>query len=212
MVQDFAVEGNEELFERLREDDPDYFPDTITQHTMAKECRYGKYSTVLNIKPYNNTDRCARLAHDALVKADGLRHIEQQEEYGKLKEYYQQMQREMERIFDRFDDEKTVYEEDKLVFFRFDSDFHINSSVATNISMADEDRVYLVANTHGGEANVSARCQSGRVDLGRIMQDALADTLPGDAEGEAGGHKRAAGASLPPGRLNQFVENVRERL
>lgn len=212
IVQDFAVEGHEDLLERLKEQYPDHFPAEISQHAMAKECRYGKYSTVMNIKPYSDTDRCARLAHDALVNAENLKQLEMQEEYGKLEEYYKRMQREMQHIMERFDREKEVDEEKRFVFFRFDSDFHINSSVATNISMADEDRVYLVANTHGGEANVSARCQSGRVDLGRIMQDALADTLPGDAEGEAGGHKRAAGASLPPGRLNQFVENVRERL
>ncbi|MFB6294215.1 MAG: DHH family phosphoesterase, partial [Candidatus Nanohaloarchaea archaeon] len=72
VVQDFAVEGNEDLFERLQEKHPDYFPGDITQHAMAKDCRYGQLSAVLNIKPYSHTDRCARLAHDALLDADGL--------------------------------------------------------------------------------------------------------------------------------------------
>ncbi|MDY6769004.1 MAG: DHHA1 domain-containing protein [Candidatus Nanohaloarchaea archaeon] len=208
VVQDFAVEGHEELFASLRDEYPDYFPEEITQHNMAKECRYGTYSTVMNIKPYSDTDRCARLAHDALVQAEDLTQLEAQEEYGKLKEYYRQMQREMQHILERFDEEKEVDEEKQFVFFRFDSDFHINSSISTQISMDDEDWVYLVANTHGGEANVSARCQSGRVDLGSIMQDAL----PENIDGEAGGHKRAAGASMPPKYLDRFVEKVQELL
>ncbi|MDY6765794.1 MAG: DHHA1 domain-containing protein [Candidatus Nanohaloarchaea archaeon] len=208
IIQDFAVEGHEDLFERLKEQHPRYFPEKITQHAMAKECRYGKYSTVMNIKPYSDTDRCARLAHDALVNSDGLEGLEVQEEYGRLKEYYQQMQRELEQVITRFEDEKQVYEDERLVTFRFASDFHINSSIATNVSMEDEDWVYLVANTHGGEASISARCQSGRLDLGRVMQDAL----PDDVAGEAGGHRAAAGASVPVAALDRFLANVRELL
>ncbi len=208
IVQDFAVEGHEDLLERLKEQYPDHFPAEISQHAMAKECRYGKYSTVMNIKPYSDTDRCARLAHDALVNSDGLEELELQEEYGRLKEYYQQMQRELQGVIKRFDTEKEVYEEEKLVTFRFDSDFHINSSIATNVSMEDEDWVYLVANTHGGEASISARCQSGRIDLGQVMQDAL----PENVEGEAGGHHAAAGASVPARALDRFLANVRDQL
>ncbi|MFB6076929.1 MAG: hypothetical protein ABEK12_02260, partial [Candidatus Nanohaloarchaea archaeon] len=86
IVQDFAVEGNEDLFRGLREEYPHYFPDRIDQHSMAKDCRYGEYSAVLNIKPYRDSDRCARLAHDALVNADSLRHLEMQEGYAELQE------------------------------------------------------------------------------------------------------------------------------
>ncbi|MCJ7478766.1 MAG: DHHA1 domain-containing protein [Candidatus Nanohaloarchaeota archaeon QJJ-7] len=208
VIQDFAVEGHEELFEQLKEDYPRYFPENITQEEMAKNCRYGEYSSIMNIKPYNQTDRCARLAHDALLKSDGLKELEMQDEYGKLEEYYRQMQTEVERATERFNEEKQVFEEEKLVFFEFDSDFHINSSIATSISLDDHDWIYLVANTHGGEANVSARCQSGRVDLGSLLQEAL----PEDTKGEAGGHKRAAGASLPVERLDEFLDNLRGKL
>ncbi|MDY6776488.1 MAG: DHHA1 domain-containing protein [Candidatus Nanohaloarchaea archaeon] len=204
VIQDFAVEGHEELFEELVEEYPHYFPDEITQRKLAKECRYGKYSAVLNIKPYKDSDRCARLAHDTLVKAEDLKEVEMQEEYADLKEYYREMHRELERVMERFDEEKEVHEERRLVFFRFDSDYHINSSVSTQISMEDEDWIYVVANSHAGEVNVSARCQSGRVDLGRILQDAL----PEGSDGEAGGHRKAAGATLTGGRLEEFRDNL----
>ncbi|MFB6294849.1 MAG: DHHA1 domain-containing protein, partial [Candidatus Nanohaloarchaea archaeon] len=155
-----------------------------------------------------HTDRCARLAHDALLHADDLPGIEEQEEYGQLKEYYDDMQQELQDVIQRFDREKTVYEDAGLEVFRFDSGFHINSSIATNVSMADEDRVYLVVNTHGGEANISARCQSGRLDLGTLMQDAIPDGVAG----EAGGHRAAAGATVPVDAVDAFIDNLRELL
>lgn len=204
IIQDFAVAGNEALFERLREEFPHYFPDELTQHSLAKECRYGEYAAVLNIKAYRDSDRCARLAHDALVNAESLRHLEMQPGYATLKTYYQQMHREIQRVTERFEEEQEVFDDVDLALFRFDSDFHINSSIATQVSMSDEDRIYLIANTHRGTANVSARCQAGRVDLGALLREAL----PDDVEGEAGGHRKAAGASLPADRLDAFRDDV----
>lgn len=208
IIQDFAVEGHEELFERLREEFPMYFPDDLTQHNLAKNCRYGKYSSVMNIKPYKDSDTCARLAHDALVKARGLKYLEAREEYQELYGYYQEMYQEIDRAVQNFDDEREVYDDQQLIFFQFNSEFHINSSIATRISLDNEDWVHIVANTYGDRVNISGRCQSGRVDLGQIMQDALPDGV----KGEAGGHKRAAGASVPLSHLDEFKENLLELL
>ncbi len=204
IIQDFAVEGHEDIFVRLREEFPHYFPDSLDQEALAKGCRYGEYAAVLNIKPYRDTDRCARLAHDALVNAESLRHLEMQPGYGTLQEYYQEMHREIQRVMEDFPETRDVYEDVNLVVFRFDSDYHINSSIATQISMDDPDTIFLIANTHGDEASVSGRCQSGRVDLGAVLREAL----PDDVDGEAGGHPQAAGASVPVDRLEEFVERV----
>lgn len=208
VIQDFAVEGHEDLFKDLREEYPTYFPDELTQHTLAKNCRYGKYSSVMNIKPYKNTEKCAELAHDALVNSKSLKYLEAREEYQQLYQYYQDMYQEIERVVEHFDQEKEVYDKEQLIFFQFESAFHINSSIATRISLDNEDWVHIIANTQDGQVNISARCQSGRVDLGTILQDAL----PDGAEGEAGGHRRAAGASLPAGRLDAFKEKVLQEL
>jgi single-stranded DNA-specific DHH superfamily exonuclease len=208
VIQDFAVDGHEDLFERLRDKYPRYFPDELTQHALAKDCRYGKYSSVMNIKPYKDTEHCAELAHDALVNSKSLKHLEARDEYQQLYGYYQKMYEEIERVVEYFDEEKEVYDDEQLVFFQFASAFHINSSIATRISLDNEDWVHIIANAQEDRVNISARCQSGRVDLGAIMQDALPDGV----DGEAGGHRRAAGASLPADALDAFKQNLRDRL
>lgn len=208
VIQDFAVEGNEELFERLQKKYPLYFPKELTQHALAKNCRYGKYASVLNIKPYKDTEKCARLAHDALVNSETLKYLEARDEYQQLYHYYREMYQEIERVVKHYDSQRDMFEDQKVVFFQFESDYHINSSIATRTSLDSEDWAHLIINVQDGRANISARCQSGRIDLGTVLQNAL----PTDASGEAGGHKRAAGASLPADRLDEFKENVLEQL
>ncbi len=208
IIQDFAVEGHEDLFERLREKYPTYFPDTLTQHTLAKNCRYGKYSSVMNIKPYKDTDRCAELAHDALFHSETLKYLEAREEYQELYGYYQDMYDEIERVVENYDNLKETHEDKKVLFFQFESEFHINSSIATRTSLDSEDWAHLIINVQDGQANISARCQSGRLDLGELMQNAL----PQGIDGEAGGHRRAAGASLPADRLDEFKKNLLDQL
>lgn len=208
IIQDFAVEGHEDLFERLRDEYPLYFPENLTQHQLAKNCRYGKYSSVLNIKPYKDTDHCAQLAHDALLNSKTLKYLEAREEYQQLYTYYQEMYEEIERVVENYDDLRETDDEKKVVFFQFESEFHINSSIATRTSLDSEDWAHLIINVQDGQANVSARCQSGRLDLGSLLQEALPDGI----EGEAGGHQRAAGASLPADRVDDFKENLLEQL
>ncbi len=208
VIQDFAVEGHEDLFERLRDEYPRYFPDELTQHALAKDCRYGKYSSIMNIKPYTDTEHCAEQAHDALVNSKSLKYLEARDEYQQLYKYYQQMYDEIERVVEHFDEQREVYDDEQLIFFQFQSAFHINSSIATRISLDNEDWVHVIANTQNDRVNISARCQSGRVDLGRIMKDAL----PVNVDGEAGGHRRAAGASIPATELNAFKENLLREL
>ncbi|MDY6778046.1 MAG: DHH family phosphoesterase [Candidatus Nanohaloarchaea archaeon] len=145
IIQDFAVEQCMEVFQRLQQIYPNYFPSTLSQHRLAKKSRYGHYSTVLNIKPYRDTEHCAELAFEVLTEANGLKYLESHEAYRELKEYYEEMNDEFERVKERYEEEREVYEDVKLVFFEFESPFHINSSVATQISLEQEDWVYVIA-------------------------------------------------------------------
>ncbi|MDY6788472.1 MAG: DHH family phosphoesterase, partial [Candidatus Nanohaloarchaea archaeon] len=192
IIQDFAVEQNKHILEKLKKQYPNYFPETIGQQEMAKNCRYGTYSNVLNVKPYKDTEKCAKLAFQALVNAKSLKHLEAQDEYSKVYQYYQEADQEFHRIREKFDSEKEEYVDLKLVFFQFSSPYHINSSIATSVSLERHDWIHIIVKMEDEKAQVSSRCQSGRVDLGEILRDAL----PEDAgEGaEAGGHRNAAGA------------------
>lgn len=208
IIQDFGVKQCPDIFERLKDQYPRYFPDNLTQDTLAKRCRYGTYSTVMNVKPYKDTEHCVEVAFDALNEAKGLKYLESTDGYHELETYHEAMEEECNRIQNRFEGEKDAYEDKKLVLFEFESDFHINSSIATQISLDRPEWAYIVMKRDGERINVSSRCQSGRVDLGAKLQAALPEDVGPDAE--AGGHKKAAGASLGREHLEAFKQNLIE--
>lgn len=206
VIQDFGVKQCPALFERLKEKYPRYLPERLNQDTLAKQYRYGRYSTVMNVKPYKQTEQCVEIAFQALNDAKTLKHLESRERFHELEEYHEAMEEECNRIQQQFDQNKEVYDEKKLILFTFSSDFHINSSIATQISLDKPEWAYIVMKEDEGRINVSSRCQSGRVDLGRKLQASLPDDV--GPEAEAGGHKKAAGASFGKEHLEQFKANL----
>ncbi|MCJ7450624.1 MAG: DHH family phosphoesterase, partial [Candidatus Nanohaloarchaeota archaeon QJJ-9] len=136
----------------------------------------------------------------------GLKYLESQEGYQEIHEYYEEMKAEIREVKKRFDEDKEVYDGKKLVFFEFQSPYHINSSIATQISIDKEEWIYVIAKKEDGKVNVSARCQSGRLDLGKTLREALPEEV--GEEAEAGGHRNAAGASFSYKFLDRFKEKL----
>jgi len=119
------------------------------------------------------------------------------------------MQDEFEDAVENYEEEREIDREKMIIFFELQSDFHITSSIATNMSTDTPEWIHLVIQLDEEEASISARCQSGRVDLGKLMQDALPEGAVENGA-EAGGHKKAAGASMNPEFLDQFKKNFTE--
>jgi len=208
VIQDFGVDSCPELFEKLDENYGMYLPEELTQQQLAKNCEYGRYSSVLNIKPYRDSKKYSKLAYQALMNSKDLKELEAQEEYRKVYEVYLEMQDEFNRAVENYEEDREIDREKMIIFFELKSDFHITSSIATNMSTKTPDWVHLVIQKNG-EINISARCQSGRVDLGELMQQALPDEAVEEGA-EAGGHRKAAGASMEPKYLDEFKENFTE--
>ncbi len=209
VIQDFGVDSCPELFEKLYEDHEQYLPKNLTQEELAKNCEYGRYSSVLNIKPYRDSKHYAKLAYEALMNSKNLLELEAQEEYRKVYEVYLEMQDEFNDAVEDYEEEREIDRQKMIIFFELESDFHITSSIATNMSTKTPEWIHLVIQRDENEINVSARCQSGRVDLGDLMQKALPEGSH-EKGAEAGGHKKAAGASMKPEYLEEFKENFTE--
>ncbi|MBC5793048.1 MAG: DHH family phosphoesterase [Nanohaloarchaea archaeon] len=209
VIQDFGVDSCPELFERLYENYEQYLPKELSQEELAKNCEYGRYSSVLNIKPYRDSKHYAKLAYEALMSSEDLLELEAQEEYRKVYEVYLEMQDEFNDAVEDYEEEREIDRQKMIIFFELESDFHITSSIATNMSTKTPEWIHLVIQRDENEINVSARCQSGRVDLGDLMQKALPEGSREEGA-EAGGHKKAAGASMKPEYLEEFKENFTE--
>jgi len=210
IIQDFGVNQAMELFEKLKRLYPNYFPSNLNQHNLAKGCRYGKYSSVMNVKPYKDTEKCSRLAFEVLTESRGLKYVESNDAYSELYQYYEDVSDEIEKIKESFDSDKEVFEDRKLVFFTFESAFHINSSIATQVSIDSPEWIFVTVRLYDGDANVSSRCQSGRVDLGGMLERSLPESA--GREAEAGGHRKAAGASMDAEFVDEFKRNLVENL
>lgn len=210
VIQDFGVDSCPELFEALNEDYEKYLPEELTQRELAKNCEYGRYASVLNIKPYRDSRHFSDLAYRALMKSDDLMELEALEEYRQVYEVYLEMQDEFTEMVENYEEEREIDREKMVIFFEIDSEFNITSSISTNMSTKTPEWIHLVIQKDD-EVNISARCQSGRVNLGELMEA----SLPAKAveEGaEAGGHRKAAGASMPVEYYQEFKQNFLEKV
>ncbi|MFB6158738.1 MAG: DHH family phosphoesterase [Candidatus Nanohalobium sp.] len=206
VIQDFGVDSCPELFEELDEKYEKYLPEDLNQQQLAKNCEYGRYSSVLNIKPYRDSKHFAKLAYEALMKSEDLKELEAQEEYRQVYQVYLEMQDEFNRILENYEEEREINRDKMIIFFELDSEFNINSSIATNMSTKTPEWIHLVVQKDPEEVNISARCQSGRVDLGELLQKALPEKAKKEGA-EAGGHRKAAGASMPEEYYPEFKSN-----
>lgn len=210
VIQDFGVDSCPELFEKLEREYDTYLPKDLSQHELAKNCEYGRYASVLNIKPYRDSRHYSKLAYKALMNSDDLMELEAQEEYRQVYEVYLEMQDEFNKMVENYEEEREINRDKMVIFFEIDSEFNITSSISTNMSTKTPEWIHLVLQKDE-EVNISARCQSGRVNLGEIMEN----SLPEDAvkEGaEAGGHRNAAGASMDLKYYDEFRKNLLENV
>lgn len=209
IIQDFGVSSCPELFEEMNEKYRTYLPEELSQQELAKNCEYGRYASVLNIKPYRDSKHYAKLAYQALMNSNDLKELEAQEEYRQVYEVYLEMQDEFNDAVENYEEEREIDRQKMIIFFEIESDFHITSSIATNMSTKSPEWVHIVIQRGEDEINISSRCQSGRVDLGKLMQEALPEAAVEDGA-EGGGHRKAAGASFKPEYLEEFKQNFTE--
>ncbi|MFP4038580.1 MAG: DHHA1 domain-containing protein [Candidatus Nanohaloarchaea archaeon] len=210
VIQDFGVDSCPGLFEKLEEDYEKYLPEELSQHELAKNCEYGRYASVLNIKPYRDSTHFAKLAYQALMKSEDLMELEAQEEYRQVYEVYIEMQDEFNDAVENYEEEREINREKMVIFFEIDSEFNITSSISTNMSTKTPEWIHLVVQKDE-EVNISARCQSGRVDLGEVMEASLPEKAVEEGA-EAGGHRKAAGASMPEEYYEEFKQNLLEKV
>lgn len=208
VIQDFGVDSCPELFGELEDKYEKYLPEDLNQQQLAKNCEYGRYSSVLNIKPYRDSKHFAKLAYQALMSSEDMKELEAQEAYRQVYEVYLEMQDEFNKMMEDYEEDREINRDKRIIFFTLDSDFHITSSIATNMSTKTPDWIHLVIQKDE-KINISARCQSGRVDLGDLLQKALPEEAKEDGA-EAGGHRKAAGASMELQYYDEFKNNFVE--
>lgn len=124
-----------------------------------------------------------------------------------LKRYDEIVKLEIEKVLNEFE-KNAEYSPDKGVYFFYSPlKLCISSFITTKLSMQQKDKTFVfVSDTKDKEGfvKVSARNQSGNVDLNLLMKQGIS----GLKNATAGGHVKASGASFMKKDLDKFKENL----
>ncbi|MEK6926484.1 MAG: DHH family phosphoesterase [Nanoarchaeota archaeon] len=126
--------------------------------------------------------------------------------FNELTKGAEMVQRELERCIEKYKEEAEFNEEKGVYFAYFNSSFGLTSIIVTLMSKEDYDKVYFLASDDRKNIKVSARCQSGRVDLNYVLRK----SIEGFNEATAGGHKKASAALIMKKDLGKFKERLLE--
>ncbi len=103
---------------------------------------------------------------------------------------------------------ETEYFPEKNFYFGFVNSKHgMVSAVVSKISNENPDKIFIMAGDLEGKKDfikASARCQTGKIDLGKLLKKCVEDF----EDSSAGGHVKAASCTFPKKYLKEFKEKL----
>jgi oligoribonuclease NrnB/cAMP/cGMP phosphodiesterase (DHH superfamily) len=171
------------------------------------ESKYpGTVSNIDSSEPKKISD----MIGSALVYFDNLPKVFELVKNKKLKEFekaYEIIEFELKSYVEKFNKEAECYPKKNLFFAYFKMKYYMASILSTVLSQQDVDKTYVFvtdAKDKKGFLKVSVRNQSGDEDVNELMKRACV----GLEDSSAGGHKKAAAASIRKKDLERFKRNM----
>jgi len=132
------------------------------------------------------------------------------ENIDELKKHYDEVEDEKKRQEELFIRNAEKFEEQKVwIYFFRDLKFSVASNLLTMFSDKMKDYVFIgIRERKDGSLIVNSRCQSGRVDLNKLLRKCT----EGFKGASAGGHKAASGATIRKEDYFQCRENLKREL
>jgi len=90
-------------------------------------------------------------------------------------------------------------------FMEFDSRFPVEAIVVNLLSAGTPNKTFIVCQKEGNYIKVSARRQDGKINLPELLRN----LVQGFDDSTAGGHIKAAGASLPIKHMDEFRKRLK---
>lgn len=118
----------------------------------------------------------------------------------KLIDSYKKIETEIMAIM--IDTEKSSEKIGKIIFYNIKSKFNLRSDISTRISEKYPDKLVVIYEISGNRVKLSARNQK-NIDVGKILEKASEKM-----DASAGGHDKAAGATLNIKDWEAFKENL----
>lgn len=128
----------------------------------------------------------------------------------KYKEYLKKLDSEVQKIKERFEEEKEVFGKQELIWFEFQSDHNVKSAVINNVSnnIYPNKTLIFVQDKNDGFISFSARRQDFKVKTNDLLEKAV----KGFENAGAGGHIPASAGRIKKEDLPEFKKRILEAL
>lgn len=202
IIGDHGIDDCRDLIDEIQRQMPETVPEDRYNFEELKKSKLGTVSEMIEASKVVD-------GNSGIEKSlDILRSSESPDEVFKsgLLDYYNEYRNELESEVERFKDEARYFPKTDAHLYGVETRSSIGSNLANLMSDEKDDSVIIVYQKVGGGMKLSARCDSGRIDVSEILKDAVG------GEGNAGGHPQAAGGFVRKGSEEVVLQRLRERL
>lgn len=202
VVGDHGVEDCKDLLDQVEEENPGILPDDRYSYRAVKESRIGMISDMVEaskvIKGAKGIKESYRVMKEASDPEDVLK--------TRLVDYYHTSQKRIERERSSFEKNAEYFPKTNAYLYGIKSRSSLVSDISTLVADEKKESIVIIYQKESYGMKLSARCQSGRVDVSEILKEAVGEN------GKAGGHPQAAGGFVKKGKEDVVLESLREKL
>jgi len=206
VLGDHGVENCKDLFVRLKKEFPDLVGDyEIGSESLFEGSKLGMLTKIVDSGRVVKADAGSRHAAKVLLESADYNAILSGKTAAvkKLLAWHKFVEKEFDRLVGEFK-EKSV-QVGNVMFFEFESDLKLKSSLAGAIEKFYDDKIIVVAQKEGKYYALSMRRgRNNNTDLDRLMRSAIKN-IPGST---GGGHPQASGGRIPAKYKAVFLKNL----
>lgn len=196
-IGDYGIKDCKKLFDEAREAYPGLVGDNpmkskfrdISEYILASFILYGVKGVAKSL--------------DILMATKQLGEVMENEYFLKSRKL---VKKEINRILSDFQKRRKEYENLDLYIYRIESRLNMASTISSLIAEKYPDKIIIMKKVSGDHIKVSARCQTGEINLNEILKEAVSGI------GSGGGHEKAAGAIIKRQDIDEFEKRVIEMI
>lgn len=195
-LADHGLEGNEDLFKKIRKDYPKLVSGRLTSKSLFSKSLLGKLVELVDSSRVVKGITGVKFATNLLISAKKYSHVLENKQ---LNEWYRMEKKELNKLIRDMKRNSRIF--DGFVLYIFSSRFNLKSTLAGYSPEIFPNKVIAIAQKVDNYLEVSLR-RSKKCDLSKLV-DQIISYIP---EAEGGGHPSAAAFRLPINKLDNLIE------
>jgi len=185
IISDYGHKDCREFIEQVRKDNPDLL-DYKNDEDIFKT-KLGKASEMISSAITMKGLWGANYTLRKIVASDNCDEFLNNQQ---LLRWHRIVREEIDRIISKFESEKKVYDDLKLIIGDVESKFNVTSVIASILSKKYVDKIIVLRKKTNSGWKISARNQTLKLNIGELIKKSC------EGVGIGGGHERAAGAII----------------